>query len=147
MPGKGYSLVKMANLCNVSIPVLRGELKCHGLHHGFVNFSEEELDTICWEYKVGKPTSGYHYILGMLRSKQVKIQRTRILKSLQHVDALGLVVQQHGAIDRQPYTMPFANYLWHMDGHHKLIHWGIVIHGVVDGFCRTVSLFFPLILY
>ena len=25
-----------------------------------------------------------------------------------------------------------------MDGHHKLIHWDIVIHGIVDGYCYTV---------
>ncbi|KAI5982901.1 hypothetical protein EDC04DRAFT_2616344 [Pisolithus marmoratus] len=29
------------------------------------------------------------------------------------------------------------NALWHMDGHHKLIRWGIVIHGIVDGYCHT----------
>ncbi|ESK81644.1 hypothetical protein Moror_3251 [Moniliophthora roreri MCA 2997] len=28
--------------------------------------------------------------------------------------------------------------MWHLDGHHKLIRWGIVIHGIIDGFCRTV---------
>ncbi|KAI6149917.1 hypothetical protein BKA82DRAFT_4339055 [Pisolithus tinctorius] len=30
------------------------------------------------------------------------------------------------------------NALWHMDGHHKLVHWGIVIHGIIDGYCHTV---------
>ncbi|KAL4063011.1 hypothetical protein V8B97DRAFT_1843938, partial [Scleroderma yunnanense] len=28
--------------------------------------------------------------------------------------------------------------LWHIDGHHKLIWWGIVIHAFIDGFCQTV---------
>ncbi|KIM74567.1 hypothetical protein PILCRDRAFT_79976, partial [Piloderma croceum F 1598] len=30
------------------------------------------------------------------------------------------------------------NSLWHLDGHHKLIMWGIIIHGVIDGYCHTV---------
>ncbi|KAE9382610.1 hypothetical protein BT96DRAFT_778281, partial [Gymnopus androsaceus JB14] len=30
------------------------------------------------------------------------------------------------------------NALWHIDGHHKLIMWGFVIHGVVDGYSRIV---------
>jgi hypothetical protein len=30
------------------------------------------------------------------------------------------------------------NSLWHLDGHHKLIMWGIVIHGVIDGYCHIV---------
>ncbi|ESK83118.1 hypothetical protein Moror_6050 [Moniliophthora roreri MCA 2997] len=28
--------------------------------------------------------------------------------------------------------------MWHIDRHHKLIRWGFVIHGIIDGFCRTV---------
>jgi hypothetical protein len=30
------------------------------------------------------------------------------------------------------------NSLWHIDGHHKLIPWKIVIHGGIDGFSRMV---------
>ncbi|KAF8835009.1 hypothetical protein BDN67DRAFT_913766, partial [Paxillus ammoniavirescens] len=37
------------------------------------------------------------------------------------------------------YSVPRSNYLWHIDGHHKLIWWGIVIHGMIDGFCQTVD--------
>ncbi|KAI6006192.1 hypothetical protein F5J12DRAFT_721182, partial [Pisolithus orientalis] len=33
------------------------------------------------------------------------------------------------------YHVKWPNALWHMDGHHKLIQWGIVIHGFIDGFC------------
>ncbi|KAF5309236.1 hypothetical protein D9619_012711 [Psilocybe cf. subviscida] len=40
---------------------------------------------------------------------------------------------------RQKYRVPRPNALWHIDGHHKLIHWGIVIHGIADGYSRTVT--------
>ncbi|TFK56301.1 hypothetical protein OE88DRAFT_1622739, partial [Heliocybe sulcata] len=36
------------------------------------------------------------------------------------------------------YTLSHPNYLWHIDGYHKLIRWGFVIHGMVDGFRRMV---------
>ena len=26
----------------------------------------------------------------------------------------------------------------HLDGHHKLVRWRLVIHGAIDGFSRTV---------
>ncbi len=26
--------------------------------------------------------------------------------------------------------------LWHIDGHHSLIRWGLVVHGGIDGFSR-----------
>jgi len=28
--------------------------------------------------------------------------------------------------------------LWHFDGNHKLVHWGIVIHGSIDGYSRRI---------
>ncbi|KAF8800932.1 hypothetical protein BYT27DRAFT_7035561, partial [Phlegmacium glaucopus] len=37
---------------------------------------------------------------------------------------------------REQYQVPRPNALWHIDGHHKLIAWGIVIHGVADGYSR-----------
>lgn len=34
--------------------------------------------------------------------------------------------------------MPHPNYIWHIDGTHKMIRWRLVIHGGIDGFSRTV---------
>lgn len=31
------------------------------------------------------------------------------------------------------------NYVWHIDGNHKLIRWQLVIHGGVDGYSRTIT--------
>ena len=50
------------------------------------------------------------------------------------------MLHNHKAIDQQKYTVPRSNYLWHLDEHHKLIKWGFVIHGIVDGYCHMVSL-------
>ena len=35
--------------------------------------------------------------------------------------------------------MEAPNSLWHVDGHHKLVRWHIVIHGGIDGFSRVVT--------
>ncbi|KAJ7927346.1 hypothetical protein B0H13DRAFT_1598765, partial [Mycena leptocephala] len=53
-------------------------------------------------------------------------------------------LRTHLAIRRRRYKVPRPNYLWHCDGYHKLIWWGIVIHGFIDGYCRTVS---PILSY
>lgn len=34
--------------------------------------------------------------------------------------------------------MPWVNSLWHIDGHHKLNPWKIVIHSGIDGFSRRI---------
>lgn len=28
--------------------------------------------------------------------------------------------------------------MWHIDSHHKLIHWRLVIHGAIDGYLRKI---------
>ena len=34
--------------------------------------------------------------------------------------------------------MPCPNYIWHIDGNHKLIRWGLVLHHAIDGFSRLI---------
>jgi len=63
------------------------------------------------------------------------------------VDRLGMALRRREKIERRRYSVPRPNHLWHIDGHHKLIQWGIVIHGVIDGYCRTVSALFKTILF
>ncbi|KAI6107384.1 hypothetical protein EDD16DRAFT_1489053, partial [Pisolithus croceorrhizus] len=66
------------------------------------------------------------------------IQQHCISSSLQCVDPLGCVLCKQATIHQCQYQVSHPNALWNMDGHHKLIHWGIVIHGIIDGYCRTV---------
>ncbi|KAJ7277754.1 hypothetical protein C8J57DRAFT_974724, partial [Mycena rebaudengoi] len=63
----------------------------------------------------------------------LKVQRRRVRASMKRINTLGSVLRNHQAIDRQKYSVPHSNCLWHLDGHHKLIRWGIVIHGIADG--------------
>ncbi|TDL30237.1 hypothetical protein BD410DRAFT_702123, partial [Rickenella mellea] len=57
------------------------------------------------------------------------VQKWRVRMSLRRVDGLGRILRNHCRTDRRKYHVPRSNYLWHGDGHHKLIRWGIVIHG------------------
>ncbi|KAH7903831.1 hypothetical protein BJ138DRAFT_971407, partial [Hygrophoropsis aurantiaca] len=63
----------------------------------------------------------------------LRIQKRRVTGSIHRVDRLGQVLRQRNAIRRRKYKVTRPNSLWHLDGHHKLILWGIVIHGIVDG--------------
>ena len=42
------------------------------------------------------------------------------------------------ALHHRQYNVYMPNSLWHIDGHHKLIRWQIVVHGGVDGYSRLV---------
>lgn len=101
--------------------------------------SDADLDELIRAYKQVKPNSGTRYVMGYLGQCGIRLQRRRVQDALRRIDALGQVLRNHAAIDRRVYTVPYPNYLWHIDGHHKLIRWGIVIHGGADGFDRMVS--------
>ncbi|KAJ7582311.1 hypothetical protein C8J56DRAFT_722093, partial [Mycena floridula] len=58
----------------------------------------------------------------------------RIKASIDRVDPLGQALHVRKPVKHKPYSVPRPNALWHMDGHHKMICWGVVIHGIIDGF-------------
>ena len=75
--------------------------------------------------------------MGHLRSKGIQVQRSRLRQAIQSVDPSG--VQRRKTITRRVYSVPCPNYLWHIDGIHKLIRWKLVIHAGIDGFSRLIS--------
>lgn len=105
----------------------------------FANLSNMDLDRLVRTFKTDKPESGIRYLVGFLRKHGLRVQKRRVHQSIRRVDGLGSTLRQRAAIRHRKYTSPRPNALWHCDGHHKLIHYGFVIHGFVDGYCRTVS--------
>ncbi len=111
----------------------------YGIKNVYSNISDHELDHLVRQYKQQRPKNGWRYLSGYLSGKGIKVQAFRIQRSLKRVDRIGVALRVRRGIDRKTYSSKRPNYLWHCDGHHKLIRWGIVIHGFIDGFCRTVS--------
>ncbi|KAJ7856980.1 hypothetical protein B0H14DRAFT_2352455, partial [Mycena olivaceomarginata] len=85
-----------------------------------------------------KPSSGLQYLIGFLRTHGLKVRRSACANLYSVSMDLDKSCEKH-TIERRDYYSPRPNSVWHMDGHHKLIRWGIVIHGVVDGYDRMVS--------
>jgi hypothetical protein len=105
----------------------------------YSDISNTELDAIVKAYRHQRPHVGSRYLRGYFLQHNLRVQKDRIRASLQRVDGLGQVLQKQETIQRREYKNARPNALWHLDGHHKLILWGIVIHGIVDGYCQTVS--------
>ncbi|KAI6149662.1 hypothetical protein BKA82DRAFT_3960293, partial [Pisolithus tinctorius] len=80
------------------------------------------------------PESGLHYIIGFMQAQGVCVQYCHVIQLLSRVDCL-----DHHMKTRHKYHIKQPNALWHMDSHHKLIQWGIIIHGFINGFCHIVS--------
>ncbi|XP_039657021.1 uncharacterized protein LOC120559393 [Perca fluviatilis] len=104
----------------------------------YTEMSDEVLTDITREILQTTPNAGERYVLGGLRSRNIRIQRWRVRRCLQHLDPVGRAYRQRRAIRRRIYNVQTPNQLWHIDGNHKLVRWRMVFHGCVDGFSRTI---------
>ncbi|KAF7318562.1 Integrase catalytic domain-containing protein [Mycena chlorophos] len=136
---RNISLKTISKHLKIDPKTLRASLRSHGLDRRFSELTDEDLDTLTREFKQDKPSSGLRYLIGHLRRRGIKVQRERVRQSLRRVDGLGLAMRSRRTIARPPYVSPRPNAKWHMDGHHKLIQYGIVIHGFIDGYDRVCT--------
>ena len=75
---------------------------------------------------------------GHLHSRNIYVQRRRLRASLHRVDSNGIAARRLFTISRRRYNVPSPNYLWHIDGTHKLIKWKLVVHAGIDGYSRLI---------
>jgi len=73
-----------------------------------------------------------------LRQRGVTVQRRRLRESVARTDPIRRHVRWHQAVTRQTYSVQHSNSLWHIDGHHSLIRWRMVVHGGIDGYSRMI---------
>ncbi len=118
---------------------MRRNMHAYGLSRAFTPISNTELDLIVKTYTEIKPQGGIRYLEGLLRSHGIRLQKMRLLDSMCRHSGVGGLLRHQCAIQCRKYHSTCPNTLWHCDGHHKLILWGIIIHGFIGGFCRTVS--------
>ena len=105
----------------------------------WTDMTDDALDEIIRSYmsRHGNLT-GESYLIGHIRSLGLRVQRDRIREALTRVDPVNSRLRWAITITRRVYSVPWPNSLWHIDGHHSLIRWGLVIHGCIDGFSRKI---------
>lgn len=54
------------------------------------------------------------------------------------IDPLKRMVWWQQVVLRRSYSVKRSNSLWHIDGHHSLIRWRMVVHGAIDGYLRMI---------
>lgn len=104
----------------------------------FVQFRDEELDSAVSQIKTEHPHVGEVMLNGHLRSRDIVVQRKRLRESIKRVDSGGVESRRRTTISRRVYSLPCPNFIWHLDGNHKLIRWKLVEHGAMDGYSRML---------
>jgi hypothetical protein len=64
--------------------------------------------------------------------------QARAVRRLLSLDRNLAVLRRQRIVRRREYDNPFANLLWHSDGCHHLIRFGLVLHGCIDGHSRKI---------
>ena len=132
---------ELADILGVHRNMLHTYMKHHGVERKYTCLSDADLDEPITQFKKKWPEFRVRYLIGFLRQQGVRIQYHWVIRSLHQVDRLSQVLCNWEVKRRQKYYVKRPNTLWHVDGHHKLIRWGVVIHGFIDGFCWTVRSF------
>lgn len=121
----GFSAREIATLLGVSEATVQRRFQEYKLHTSvaFTPLSDEELDEVVKDIKRDFVQSGYRMILGVLRSRGLRIQERRVMESLRRVDVEGVIMRslQLRIIHRRKYKVYGPNALWHIDTNHKLI--------------------------
>ena len=84
------------------------------------------------------PGIGQTRMSGALKSRGIRVQRSRVRGLMRDLDPIGTALCWRGSICRRNYSVRCANALRHIDGNHKMIRWHFVVDTAIDGYSRLV---------
>lgn len=138
----GMPMKDIAELMGVSRQTLYDRIQVSGNPSDYATYtsiSDSDLDRLVARIKQHHPNNGEVMLAGYLTSEGVRVPRRRLRASIHRVDSAGVEDRRHRAVRRRVYTVPCPNYVWHIDGNHKLIRWRLVVHGGIDGYSRMIT--------
>lgn len=137
-PSRNISITKIASVLGVHRNTLSRKLRETGIQRRYSEISDQELQAIIREFRIERPDAGQSYVIAHFRQNNIRVQRWRLRKALQEVDGVGIRLRTRKPIIRRSYSNPRPMAVWHMDAHLKANHWGISLHGIIDGYSRKV---------
>ena len=131
----GFTVSQMAARFGVSRPTIYKVLADANIDHSsrFSDLTDSELDEIISDIKPTHPNAGEINIMGHLRARKICVQRNKVRASIHCVAKLKYFPCQGLR------KTPCPNYVWHIDGNHKLVKWGFVTHLAIDGYTRLIT--------
>lgn len=135
---RGFSFADISRMLRVSPSALYRWRVAHAYTAPLAQVTNEELDTLVRAYLADNARRGEVLTMGFLRARGVAVTRQRLRDSVWRVDPAGRVQRRTLRAKRVQYNVAGVHHLWHIDGCHKLIKYGFVVHGGIDGYSRGV---------
>ena len=114
------------------------EVNFNFLESRFSSISEVDLEQQVSDITAQFVNCGERMVMGILRSRGIHVPRHRVRDIIRRIDPINTALHSRAMHPRYQYDVPGPNALWHIDGLLKLIRWGFVIHGGIDGYSRLV---------
>ena len=113
----GFAMTQMATRFNLSRPTVYKLLSEAGIDHSarFTIIDNSQLDRIIAEIKEAYPNA------------------------IHRVDPQEPAERSFRNFHPRVYKTPCPNFVWHLDGNHKLVKRGFVTHLAIDGFTRLIT--------
>ena len=140
--GENFNTRRTANCLGVSVSTVRRRLRDSGidLDQTYSKISDVDLDQLIRNIRLHFPRIGRRQMRAMLESDHgLRIQRFRVRLAMRRVDPPGAAIRWSEVHARRRYNVYGANALWHIDTHHSLVRWRLVIAGRIDGFSRLIT--------
>ncbi|KAJ8388901.1 hypothetical protein AAFF_G00126570 [Aldrovandia affinis] len=132
----------ISKMLGVSVHTINRRIQVWGFNvrNTYSQLNDDELDNLVCTIKATSPNLGYRMVRGHLRALGHRVQWARVWESMHRVDAKGIHerLANLGCVVRRVYSVPHPFSLVHVDTNHKLIRYGIVIFGGIDGFSRKI---------
>lgn len=125
-----FSVPQIAQMMNVSVSTIRRRMSVYNLYiqDTYSVLSDEELDVIVTTKQQEFPNWGNRQMYGYLISRNIRVQFHRVRESQSRVDPEGSIMRRLQYLHRRSYSIPGPQHLWHIDGHHKLIRYILLLY-------------------
>ena len=124
---KGFTVKDTATLLGVSKRTVERRMTEYGLQisNCYSTIDDVELEATIRNFVNDFPNIGYKRMSGLLLSRGLRIQQTKIREMMRRVDPRGTLYRAISlrAVHRRRYHVAGPQSLWHVDGNHKLIRY------------------------
>ena len=118
-----FSVPDIAHLLGVSVSTIRRRMSFFNLsvHQTYTCISDDDLDAVIMEVQEKFPNWGNRLMYGYLITSRIRVPFHRVRESQRRVDPEGSFMRKLRYLNRRQYMVPGPQWLWHIDGNHKLI--------------------------
>lgn len=120
-----YKWTKIASILGISRATLYRRLDEAGISpNDYTPLTNDQVDNVLASIKRNHPNDGEVLLQGHLLRLGIRISRQALRNDIHRIDHDNTVARRRFVVRRRVYSVPYPNYIWHIDGHHKLIRGG-----------------------